>query len=203
MKFTSPLELIFSAPSNISVLRVLNERNIGISGREVSRLSKLSLRTVQVALQNLENTGIVKRFAGNREHLFVLDRKKFLSQNLIYGIFKTEKEFNSRVLHEIKKKIQKDTVSIILFGSAVRGADKINSDLDVCIVYSKGKTKIEEKVSELRTSLSDDFNITLAPFYITSSKFKEFGLKSKLPVKQIIKEGKVISGKTINQLVYG
>lgn len=203
MKFNTPLEYIFSAPSNVSVLRVLNERNVGISGREVSRLTDLSLRTVQVCLLNLEKTGIVKRYTGKREHQFVLDRKKHLTQSLIYSIFNVEREYREKILSSIKKALQKDAVSIILFGSAARGTDKIDSDLDICVVYVKSSNKIQEKVSILRTELSEKYNITLAPLFITAVQFKETGLKGKSPVKQIIKEGKVVAGKTIKQLLYG
>lgn len=203
MKFNTPLEYIFSAPSNVSVLRVLNERNVGISGREVSRLTNLSLRTAQVCLLNLEKTGIVKRYTGKREHQFVLDRKKYLTKYLIHSIFNVEREFREKVLSSIKKAVQKDAVSVILFGSTVMGTDTIDSDLDICIVYVKSSGRIQEKVSGLRTQLSDNYNITLAPFYITAAGFKELGLKNKPPVTQIIKYGKVIAGKTIKQLLYG
>lgn len=203
MKLNTPLEYIFSAPSNVSVLRVLNERNVGISGREVCRLTDLSLRTVQVSLLNLEKTGIVKRYTGKREHQFVLDRKKYLTESLIHNIFNVEREFKEKVLSSIKKSLQKDTISLIIFGSTGRGAETIDSDLDICVVYVKSLNKIQEKVSILRTQLSEKYNITLAPFYITASRFKEPGLKGKSPVKQIIQEGKVIAGKSIKQLLYG
>ena len=90
------LEYIFSAPSNVTVMRALNERNLGISGREVSRLTGLSLRTVQVCLSNLEKVGIVKRSAGKREHLFLINRQNFLSKKLIKQIFEIERNYNDR-----------------------------------------------------------------------------------------------------------
>ncbi len=203
MKYNNILEYIFSAPSNVSVLRVLNERNIGISGREVARLTNLSLRTIQVSLFNLEKTGIVKRYTGKREHQFVLDRKKFLSKNLIYNLFNVEKEFNKSILNFIKKSLHKDVESIILFGSTVRGTDTIDSDLDVCFVYSGSLKKIQDKISILRTDLAQIYQITLAPFYITTSRFKKLGLKDNPPVKDILKYGKIISGKNFNSLLNG
>lgn len=203
MKFNNILEYIFSAPSNISVLRVLNERNFGISGREVARLTDLSLRTVQVSLLNLEKTGIVKRYTGKREHQFVLERKKFLTRNLIRHLFNVESEFNQNILSLIKKSLHKDVDSIILFGSVVNKNDTIDSDLDVCFVYSGSLKKIQDKISVLRTDLADEYQITLAPFFITSSKFRSLGLKGSPPVKDILKYGKVISGKSIKILLNG
>jgi len=197
------LEHIFRAPSNISVLRVLNERVTGISGREAARLTGLSLRTVQVSLANLEHTGIVKRFTGKREHFFVLDRKKYLTKELIEEIFIQERDFQNAIKKIIKKELSKYCLSIILFGSVARQDEKIDSDYDVCIIYEKSKNKIEEKVSDLRSALSNTFNITLAPFYISYPKFKELGLKGKPPVNKIIKEGKLLFGKSIKELLNG
>lgn len=197
------LEYIFSAPSNVTVLRTLNERNLGISGRETSRLTGLSLRTVQVCLSNLEKIGIIKRLTGKREHLFLINRQNFLTKNLIKQIFETERNYNKEVYKLIKSSIKKESISIILFGSIARGDENISSDYDLCIVYKNNLSKIEEKVSVLRNSLFNSFNITLAPFYIPAFRFKKLGLQGKSPINNIIKEGKVITGKSIKELLYG
>jgi predicted transcriptional regulator len=74
MIINNVLEHIFSSPSNVSVLRTLNSRMVGISGREVARISKLSNRTVQSVLANLESLGLVNRTIGGRDHLLTLNR---------------------------------------------------------------------------------------------------------------------------------
>lgn len=197
------LEYIFSAPSNVTILRALNERNVGISGREVKRLTDLSLRTVQLSLANLEKTGIVKKFAGRREHLFLIDRGKFLSNALIDNIFETEKLFGEEIFKEIKRKSGKYCESIIVFGSVTRGEDTIESDLDICFVYKNSKKVIEDKISELRSILYNKFHISLAPLFLSKSVFKKSASEGKSPVKSIISEGKVISGKSIRELLNG
>lgn len=197
------LEYVFRAPSNVTILRVLNERVAGISGRETARLTGLSLRTVQVSLANLEQAGIVKKFSGKREHLFILDRKKHLTKNLVEKIFLQEHGFHSAIKKSIKQKLGRECLSIILFGSIARRDEKIDSDYDVCIVFEKSKLKLEEKVSDLRTTLHTTFNISLAPFYISYAKFKEFASKDKPPVNNIIREGIVLSGKSIKELLNG
>lgn len=197
------LEYIFSAPSNVTVLRVINDRNVGISGREVKRLTGLSLRTVQLSLANLEKTGIIKKFAGRREHLFLIDREKFLSKFLIEKIFETEKLFREEIFKEIKRKAGKYCESTIIFGSVSRNDDTIESDLDICFVYKNSKTVVEEIISELRTSLYNKFHISLAPLFLSKSNFRKSASEGKSPVSRIIIEGKVISGKSIRELING
>ncbi|MFZ1519725.1 MAG: nucleotidyltransferase domain-containing protein [Ignavibacteriaceae bacterium] len=197
------LEFIFSAPSNISVLRILNERNVGISGREVSRLTGLSVRAAQVALINLSKCGVVKTLEGNRENLYSLDRQKYLSSELVEKIFLTESNYKLKIRSLIKSTLKGFSLSLIQFGSTARGNETIASDLDLCIVYENKLSVVEEKVSKLRTDLFKRYNITLAPFYISIQKFRISAKKSKSPVNDIIKEGIVICGKTIKELLNG
>lgn len=197
------LDEVFSAQSNLKILRVLNERNAGVSGREAARLTGLSVRAVQKSLVKLSKAGLVKIAEGNREHLFSIDREKYLVRELVEKIFETERGFNSSILKQIRTKLKPYTVSLVQFGSTARGEDTLKSDFDLCIIYNKNLSVIEEKVSELRSALFKTYNITLAPFYIPAVKFRQFGKQRKPPVKNIIAEGRLIAGKSIKELLNG
>lgn len=195
------LQHIFSAPSNVIVLRTLNSRVVGISGREIARVSKLSNRTSQSVLANLESLGLVNRTIGGRDHLFTLNHKNKIVTKLIKYIFDFEDGFKKEILSVIKKKLSTFAASLILFGSVARNEEDYASDFDLCIVYSKNKSEIEKAVSELRDKLYDDYKITLAPFYITEADFKRRAQKNLSPINNIRKEGIVISGKSIRELI--
>jgi predicted nucleotidyltransferase len=197
------LDYVFSAQSNLKVLRVLNERNAGVSGREAARLTGLSVRAAQKTLVNLSKAGLIKIVEGNREHLFSIDREKYLVKALVEKIFETEREFNSSILKQIRTKLKPYAVSLVQFGSTARGEDTLKSDFDLCILYDKNLSVIEEKVSELRSALFKTYNITLAPFYITTIKFRQLAKQGKPPVKNIIEEGRVIAGKSIKEILNG
>jgi predicted nucleotidyltransferase len=194
------LQYLFSAPSNIAVLRVLNLRVIGISGRETARLANLSIRTAQNVLAHLESFGVVKRTIGGRDHLFVLNRQNQIVKKLIYFLFEFENNFQKEIISLIKKNLSKDCSSLILFGSVARREETLNSDFDLCIVYNKNRFKIDKIISELRDSLYSSYKITLAPFYMLESEFKKRALKNLSPINNILKEGIVISGKSIHDL---
>ncbi len=197
------LDYIFSAPSNVTVLRVLNERVVGISGRKTARLAKISLRSAQNVLLNLQALKIVNKQVGGREHLFTLNRKNYISKKIISYLFDIERDFNESLFLLIKKKLGKFTVSIIVFGSVARREEDYSSDLDLCIVFSSNKRKIETILNELRDQLYSNYGINIAPFFITSSKFKSDNKKNNPPVNKILKDGVVISGKSINRLLNG
>jgi len=197
------LDYMFSAPSNVAVLRVLNERVVGISGRETARLAEISLRSAQNALLNLQVLKIVNKQVGGRDHLFTLNRKNYISKKIVSYLFDTERDFNESLFLLIKKKLGKLTISIILFGSVARKEEDYSSDLDLCIVFSSNKRKIETIINELRDQVYANYGINIAPFFITSSKFKSAARKNNPPVNKIVKDGVVISGKSINRLVNG
>lgn len=195
------LQHIFSTPSNVIVLRTLNSRVVGISGREIARISKLSTRTAQSVLANLESLGLVNRTIGGRDHLFTLNRNNKIVSKLIKYIFEFEDGFSKEIISSIKKKLSPLVSSLILFGSVARKEEESSSDFDLCIVYTKNKTKIENIVSELRDRLYDDYKVTLAPFYITETDFKKRAKRNQSPVNSIIKDGTLIAGKPIRELI--
>jgi len=195
------LQHIFSAQSNILVLRTLNSRVIGLSGRETARISKLSIRTVQNTLAHLESFGLVNRTIGGRDHLFTLDRKNRIVIKLIKYIFEFENEFKNEIHSLIKKKLSALTSSLILFGSVARSEEDSTSDFDLCIVYVKNKSKIESAVSDLRDKLYDDYKITLAPLYILETEFRKRAKLNLSPVNSILKEGVLLTGKSIRGLL--
>ena len=195
------LQQIFSAQSNITVLRTLNSRVVGISGRETARISKLSIRNVQNVLAHLESLGLVDRTIGGRDHLFTLNRNNKIVSDLIEYIFEFENEFKVEIISLIKKKLLGLTSSLILFGSVARNEEDALSDFDLCIVYSKNKSKIESVVSELRDKLYDDYKVTLAPFYILETEFKKRAKQNLSPINSILKEGVLLTGKSIRGLL--
>lgn len=201
MIINNVLQHIFSSPSNVIVLRTLNSRMVGISGREIARVSKLSNRTAQSVLANLESLGVVNRTIGGRDHLFTLNRNNIIASKLIKYIFEFEDGFSKEIISSIKKRLSLIVSSVILFGSVARKEEDYSSDFDLCIVYANNKNKIENIVSELRDKLFDDYKVTLAPFYITETDFKKRAKKNLSPVNNIIKEGILLAGKPIRELI--
>jgi predicted nucleotidyltransferase len=197
------LDYIFINTTNLAVLRVLNERIIGLSGRETARIAGISLRAAQLSLNGLESLKIVNRHYGGREHIFTLNRNNYIVKEIISYIFYAEELFRESIFKKIKSKLAKLTDSIILFGSVARHDEKIDSDLDICIIYSKGLKNIEKAVSHLRDEINENFGVTLAPFYITLKEFNTRARRHKSPVDSIISEGKVLSGLSIKSLING
>ncbi len=197
------LDNVFATWSNIAVLRVLKEVKIGLSGREIAKQAGISAPTSLDALSSLENLNIVSRQRGGREHFFYLNREHYVVKKNIIPMLNAEKKFAEFIFTDIKKGLAEYASSVILFGSSAREEEKIESDLDICVVFRilSVKRKLEKIITGLSFSLHKKYGVSLAPFYISEIDFARRAKAKKTPVVDIIKEGKLLSGKTIKELL--
>lgn len=203
MKIYNVLNSIFSAPSSVSLLRELSIRTTGLTGRELARITNLTPQAAHNTLANLEALKIVNRITAGRSHYFTLNRKHYISKNIIENLYQYEREYINSIFEKLKKTLGKLSVSLIMFGSVARKEETAESDLDLCIVYGSNKASVVEKISELREELYIEYGITLAPFYISENLFKSNAKRNKPPINNIIAEGKVIAGKSIERMIHG
>ncbi|MFA7420561.1 MAG: nucleotidyltransferase domain-containing protein [Melioribacteraceae bacterium] len=195
------LDHLFSSQGTVKVLRVLNNSVVGLTGRQIASLAGITHQAAHNSLANLESLKLINRVIGGSSHLFTLNRDNFLSKQIIEFVFNTEIEFREKTYFNIKKALSKQTVSLIIFGSVARKEELVESDLDLCIVYGKDKKTLEKHVSTLQDNLHKEFGVTLAPFYIPAHEFRKRSKTNKPPVNDIIKDGIVISGNPIRELL--
>ncbi|MEW6653259.1 MAG: nucleotidyltransferase domain-containing protein [Bacteroidota bacterium] len=195
------LDHLFSSQGTVKILRVLNNSVVGLTGRQIANLAGVTHQAAHNLLANLEYLNLINRVIGGSSHLFTLNRDKFLSKQIIGLVFNAEEEFREKIYFNIKKALSKQTVSLIIFGSVARKEESVESDLDLCIVCDKEIKVLEKNVRTLQDDLFNEFGVTLAPFYISPQEFKKRSKTNKPPVKEIIKDGIVISGKPIRELL--
>lgn len=205
MVINKPLDELFSTWSDIAVMRVLKNYNTGLSGREIARLSGMTAKSAIRTLSRLEDLGVIKRIRGGREHFFSLNREHFLVQEIILHVLEGEEKFRDAVYQEIRRALKGKCNSVYIFGSVARKEEKVESDLDLCIVLDKEdqKEELEELFEELRSELFNKYGVNASPFYIMASEFSAKAKDKKPPVKDIVEEGKMLFGNSISRLVNG
>jgi len=199
------LDEVFATWSHVAVLRVLQDSARGLSGREIARLSKMNHRSCLKALTTLENVSIVIRQRGGRDHFFTLNRDNQLVTQGILPLLIEEREFFNKLKQEIKRALGKKCESIIVFGSVSRKQESPESDFDICLVVptSADTIKIQDAVFKLAPPAYKRFGVKLAPFILTRKEFKRRAKSKKTPVVDILKEGIVISGMSLQRLLDG
>lgn len=198
-----PLNEIFSAYSNMVVIRELHYTKNGFSGREIAKRAGLSAPAALNSLTHLESLKIVNRQIGGRDHIFTLNFSNYFVKVILLPLLEAESKFYNSIVKEIKKALSKNTISIFLFGSVARKEESIQSDFDICIVYAglKDKKIIEDKVNVCRDELHNNYGISLAPFYISVKEFRQRVKLQKPPISEIVKEGTLLVGRSIKELL--
>jgi len=198
-----PLNEIFSAYSNIAVIRELRYTKNGFSGREIAKRAGLIAPAAINSLTHLESLRIVNRQIGGRDHIFTLNISNYFVKVVLLPILDAEGKFYDSIVKDIKKILFKNTISVFLFGSVARKDESIQSDFDICIVFSglKDKKIVEEKVNVCRDELHNNYGISLAPFYISVKEFQQRAKLKKPPINEILKEGILLFGQSIKELL--
>lgn len=141
MKFDKPLDDIFSAPSNVKVLRVLARVDWELTGRQVAEFAGLNAMTCQNTLHRLHDIGLLGVRRIGSANLYHLMRDKQLVQSLVLPLFTREKDLLSDTLDPTVEAFSGIASEIHLFGSTARGEAVYGSDLDICVVVKNRSIK--------------------------------------------------------------
>ncbi len=149
--------------------------------REVQKLLKISPRTAQLILEDLENKGILKSETKGKIKLFKLNPTDFTMRYIVFvEQYKAIAFLHKRLL--IKEIIEKITPFIngigIIFGSYVKGLERKGSDLDIFVVGSCSKDKIR--------NVSKIFGIDISVKSYPLKNFEEH-LSGDFLIKEVLK----------------
>jgi len=187
--------------SHVAVLRAILDSAGGLTGNEIARASGMHPRSALKALTSLEELGIVHRQRGGRDHLFTLNRDHFLTREGLLPLYQAEQKYRSAIEDSLVTLLKGRVVSAVIFGSVSRKQEVPQSDLDLlCIVISDSKKRVvQEALASEAVPLYRKFGVKLAPVFFSVSELKK-KRRSGL-IREIRKEGKVIVGKTLEELL--
>ena len=164
-----PLQEIFSAPSYIAILRVLNQITQGISGRELARRASINDRTCRLALGRLEQLGLVENLGIGKIKLFRLNRKNYFAEKVLPSLFVGEVSFLGALIEKLQEALKGNCKWACVYGSVAKKMDVETSDLDVLVVV-KGEKEMkimQDKMTELISSIISGFGLSLSPVILT------------------------------------
>ena len=164
-----PMQEIFSAPSHIAILRVLNQITQGISGRELARRAAINDRTCRLALGRLEQLGLVENLGIGKIKLFRLNRKNYFAEKVLPSLFVGEVSFLGSLIEKLQEALKGNCKWACVYGSVAKKMDVETSDLDVLVVV-KGEKEMkimQDKMTELISSIISGFGLSLSPVILT------------------------------------
>lgn len=193
MKFDKPLDDIFSAPSNVKVLRILARIDWELTGRQIADMAGLNAMTCQNALNRLREFGLLGVRRVGSANLYRLMKDKHLVQNLILPLFAREKNLLQDALNPTIEAFGEIASRIFLFGSTARGDAEYGSDLDICVLVKNKTVKeaAEETTDQETIRLSHLTGILPSILVWTEREFKD-----RLSQKDAL-AGSIIEGHTL------
>jgi len=205
MEYQRVFDKLFGQKTKLKILRYLVKNPIEQSGRQIAKNTEIAHRQCHKVLQELYGQGILgMRHIGNA-YLYNLRKEHYLVEKVIKPFFEAESQLIKDLVAEIKKIKTEDIISIGIFGSIPKGKEKPHSDIDILVVINRDINK--EKIAELIRSKNEyfisRFGNSLAPYIVAEKEFVSRYKKGDKLIKNIIKNGEVISGKTFGELVTG
>ncbi|MFZ3063842.1 MAG: nucleotidyltransferase domain-containing protein [Nitrospirota bacterium] len=200
MKIRNVIESIFGSPAKVRILRTLFNSPQPLSGRQVGELSGLTHKGAIHAIQSLVDLGAVRHRKVGKAYQYSLLKGNIFVEKIILPCIRAESGLFDGLKKDITAHFGRDAISLILYGSIVRGEEKRGSDIDLMVVVRDERVKkaVEGKAEERTHYFNKRYNALLSLHCFTLSEIK--AKKNSPLIKTIIKESVVISGKSLEDL---
>jgi predicted nucleotidyltransferase/antitoxin (DNA-binding transcriptional repressor) of toxin-antitoxin stability system len=153
---TALTRLIGSAAAR-SVLSVfLLDPDRRVHQREVARKANVGLRSAQLALERLENLGLImSERDGNRRYYRAQRTERFEELRRLLSREFGLVEILARTLEPVRDRIR----WAFIFGSAARGDDRIGSDVDLVVVGEVTDDELSGPIAEAQRELAREIDV--------------------------------------------
>jgi len=201
----APLSYALGTPAKVALLRLLTPGGDPVSQREAARRTGIQVRSAQRALDDLVALGVVTRLAGGREHLVQLNTTHRLAHALTV-LFDAEADLY-RALRETLSAVatrgRPKPVALLLFGSAARGDDRLDSDLDVLgVARTQGDAgALLERLAAAAAGIRAAFGAELRPVVLTVAQLRsQWRVRGSLP-RRAAEDALLVLGRPLPELV--
>jgi predicted nucleotidyltransferase len=179
----------------ITLLRtMINYRGKVFTIRGLAEETKVSPNEAALTIHSLEKFGIVKIQPVGRAYQLELNQKSYILNKIINPIIKSEKDTILELITLLKKHLDtKKIITAAIFGSVVKGQEKIDSDIDLLVV-SNDRDHAITQISQVTEQIFLIFHGSLSPIIFTEKEFKAKQKESL--IQSIIDNHVLICGKS-------
>jgi predicted nucleotidyltransferase len=203
-----PLDAALSSQSKLRLLRALLPLEDGVSAREAARLAGIPSAPALRALADLVELGILLRTELPAQHLYRINRDNSLVPDGLEPLFRAERDRISRVFATFRDVFAQELADDVLrtlaiFGSAARGSDHPESDLDVLAVTREPEhvPPVHEKLVGLAPELERRFGLDLSPVVMAQHQFHRECSVGDSAMVGALHDARVIAGLPMDRLL--
>lgn len=193
------LEEVLGNKVSITLLRtMINYQGKIFTIRGLAKEAKVTPNEAALNIHDLERFGIVKIQPVGRAYQLDLNMKSYILDKIIGPIIKHEKNTFSELLDLLKKYLDtKKIVSAAIFGSAAKGQEKIDSDIDLLVISNDHDHAITQ-ISQASEQVFSIFHGSISPITFTEKEFKT--KQKEYLIQSIIDNHVLICGKSVEIL---
>ena len=195
------IEKIIGKKNNIKILRHLTKhKGWQFNITELAKDTQINKGILSRLINDLEKENIIKVHRKGKIKLFSINKENLFIKEVIMPVFEKEDKFYYNTLDKLVKKIKKNVISIIAYGSVVSGKIKLTSDIDVLVIVNKKEKILEEKINKIQKEFLEN-DLLLRVDLISISELKKI-YKTKEPfIKSLIKNHKILYGKSLMDVI--
>jgi predicted nucleotidyltransferase len=200
-KFLDPLGAVLSSRSKVRLLRTLLVTSQPLSGPEAARLAGVGRVPAARSLDELVALGIVHRGETSHQHLYRINRDSQLVQAGLTPLYAAERERLDSVFAWLRAALEaasegEAVLGAWIFGSAARGEDTRESDLDVLVVVADAAA--EDQVHRFLVNhdhaLEERFGLRLSPVVIPRDRLRAMHDAGHELVADVLRDGRRVIG---------
>lgn len=187
MRFRQPLDGLFTSRTSTRVLRVLaRSPEKRFTSLELAGAAGAPPHRVLEALRRLELEGIVSSRVVGRAYLWTANRRNPLLR-VLEALFKGEEGASAGQHLLLGKHLARapGLRRVVLFGSAARGEERPESDLDLLVVVDRDSSKeaVQDRLGALKGEAQEKYGSRVRPQLFTE---REYARKRKSPLIQAV-----------------
>lgn len=193
------IEEVLGNKASITLLRtMINYQGKIFTIRGLAEEAKVTPNEAALTIHDLERFGIVKIQPVGRAYQLDLNKKSYILDKIIGPIIKYEKNTFSELVDLLKKYLDtKKIISAAIFGSAAKGQEKIDSDIDLLVISNDHDHTITQ-ISQASEQIFSIFHGSVSPIIFTEKEFKT--KRNEHLIRSIIDNHVLICGKSIEIL---
>ena len=195
------IEKILGKKNNIKVLRhLIKHKNWQFNITELAKDIHINKGILSRLINDLEIENIIKVSKKGKIKLFSINKENLFIKKIIIPIFEKEDIFYYDILDKFVKKIKKNVISIIAYGSVVSKEIKLTSDIDILVIINQKDKILESKINQIKKEYLDD-DLLLRVDLINIKELRKL-YKTKEPFMiSLIKNHKILYGKSLTDIV--
>lgn len=203
-----PLDEVLTSRSKVRLLRAMLSTEQPLSGREAARLARVGRVPAARSLDELVALGVLHRQRTTSQHLYTLNRQSYLVRQGLAPLYQTERERVERIFDSLRSILREapggeQVKGAWIFGSAARGQDTAESDLDVLVVVEDepGGHEVHAHLAARAPELEQEFGLRLSPVVVTRERLRAMHADEHALVRDVLHEGRRITGVELERLL--